>query len=512
MASPPPLQQPTVARRRRLSIDVYFVLYLTAIVLLLGTAPLARDAYQSDLEDVIIRLVDTRFTVEVERIGMYIPLGTGIQVAGSSGSSYMRADTINEVRATGAFDRVRFRILDVTDTISGTSGDPDNALLLRESDSTARFVWTDRDRRQQAVFLVRIEGVATPRIPQSVTDPELRAHITRILEERNLLRDTAEFYVNVVSLENIIAELGAEQAPGVSPREASTGDSLSPDEVIRRFLQQTPFQTFNRFAAVVRQPQIYSNPSGRWTQRVVISGVDPQSVSVESPAGVSIVGRTSTSIDVSSTAPATGTHPVRLTLRAADEESVTVEFEVHSVSVDRPTIPGTLYAGTAYDIDLRMSQIDSRRMTVDIVENGAVRREGFDPRFRYVPSTSSGNGEFVLYVDGERFDSYRFSISEIPEPELVLMRDHGDSVIVQSVSWGEYGGRPNRSIVAIKSGQNAGEPQLIAEEVDSHTHRIRRTWSVRRLDRSRSSDFLLRAYDQRGLEFETVLRISGAHR
>jgi hypothetical protein len=501
-----------MARRRRLSIDVYFVLYLTAIVLLLGTAPLAQDAYQADLEEVIVRLVDTRFSVEVERIGMYIPLGTGVHLTGSSAGSYMHADTINEVRATGSFRRVRFRILEVVDTLSGVAGDPDNALLLRQSDSTARFVWTDQDRRQQAVFLVRIEGEATPRIPESVTDPDLRAHVSRILEERNLLRDTAEFYVNVVSLEEIIAELRAEQAPGVSPDVDTAGDSLSPDEVIRRFLQQTPFRSLNRFAAVVLQPQIYSNPSGRWTQRVVISGVDPESVSVASPSGVRIVGRTATSIDVSSTSPATGTHSIRLKLRADEDEAVTVEFEVRSVSVDRPSVPATIYAGTGYDIDLRMNQIDAGRMTIDIVENGAIRREGAEPRFRYTPSASAGNGEFVLYVDGERFDSYRFSISQIPNPELVLLRDHGDSVVVQSVSWGEHGGRWNRSIVAIKAGQNAGEPQLIDEEIDSHNYRIRRTWSVRRLDRSRSADLLLRAYDQRGLSHETVLKITGTQR
>ena len=509
MTTPPPQPRPPGIRRRRLSIDVYFVLYLTAIVLLLGTAPLARDAYQSDLEDVIIRLIDTRFSVEVEQIGMYIPAAEPSPVSGVSIASTFSADTVNAIRATGSFERVRFRILEVVDTLSGTSGDPESALLMRRSDSTALFIWTDRRPRQQAVYLVRIEGVATPRIPASVDDPDLREHIARILEERNLLRDTAEFYVNVLSLQDIIAEAGAQQAPGFSTGEDTAATELTPDEIIQRFLQQSPLRAFSPFSAVVASPQIYTDASGRWIQRVGIAGVDPESVSILSPSGVSITGRYANAIDVSGSAPAAGSQSVRLTLGAAGDESVSVEFEVRAVSVDAPTIPRIMYANTEYDIDLRSGQIDPRRMTVRVNEGGATVREGLDAQFRYRPSRSSGTGEFVRLVDGRAFDSWRFTISEIPDPELVRVRDYGDSVIVQSVSWGEFNGRVNRSIVAIKEGQNVEEPRLVDEEVDRQTYQITRTWSIRRLDAGRKSGFVLRAWDQRGLSHSTDLSIAG---
>ena len=128
--------------------------------------------------------------------------------------------------------------------------------------------------------------------------------------------------------------------------------------------------------------------------------------------------------------------------------------------------------------------------------------------FKWGPR-SSGTGEFVRLVDGRAFDSWRFTISEIPDPELVRVRDYGDSVIVQSVSWGEFNGRVNRSIVAIKEGQNVEEPRLVDEEVDRQTYQITRTWSIRRLDAGRKSGFVLRAWDQRGLSHSTDLSIAG---
>ena len=168
-----------------------------------------------------------------------------------------------------------------------------------------------------------------------------------------------------------------------------------------------------------------------------------------------------------------------------------------------------MYANTEYDIDLRSGQIDPRRMSVRVNEGGATVREGLDAQFRYRPSRSSGTGEFVRLVDGRAFDSWRFTISEIPDPELVRVRDYGDSVIVQSVSWGEFNGRVNRSIVAIKEGQNVEEPRLVDEEVDRQTYQITRTWSIRRLDAGRKSGFVLRAWDQRGLSHSTDLSIAG---
>lgn len=506
MENSPGRQNPHTPRRRRLAIDVYFVLYLTAIVLLLGTAPLARDASELELEEAIARLIDTDFSIEVERVGMFIPLeGAAVPREASAESGSFRGDTINEVRASGTFESVRFRILEVVDTLSGERRDPENALLLRSSDSSARFLWTDGDRRRPAVYLVRIEGEAEPVIPPSVVEPKLRQRIRSILTERHLLRDTVEFTVNLVNLQQIIAQLQAEQAPGFSRAEGDTA-VVSPDEALLRFLQQNSLVGGRSFAAAVRQANVYASPDGSWSQGVAIAGVDPERVSVLSPEDVRITGRSASAIEISGPAPLSGSRPVNLTLRASNGEEVSVGFTVQAVSSESPSIPGTLYANTTYSLDFRTGQIDANRMTVSIVENGAVRREGLGPVLEYTPA-EAGTGRFERYVDGRPFDSWGFSVREIPSPSLTLVRDDGDSVIVRTTSFGQNNGAPNRAILTVLSGQNVGIPQLIDERVDPRTYTIRQTWSVRRKGGDRGERFELRVHDQRGYNFSNRIEV-----
>ena len=83
-------------KSKRPSVDIYFVLYLTALVLLLGTTPITTDNEREDLEEAVVRLMDLDFFIDVEKIGLYIPIR---HASDASLGEELRNDTINEDRS-----------------------------------------------------------------------------------------------------------------------------------------------------------------------------------------------------------------------------------------------------------------------------------------------------------------------------------------------------------------------------------------------------------------------------
>src|SRR5256885_316307 len=106
-------------RRRKVSIEIYFVLYLSAIILLLGTTPAHRSTREDQLEEVIRHLLVSDFKVKVDKVALlysFIPAGVSIDTSGTQ----LRRDSLNVITARGTFSHVEFKVLAIEDSANGT--------------------------------------------------------------------------------------------------------------------------------------------------------------------------------------------------------------------------------------------------------------------------------------------------------------------------------------------------------------------------------------------------------
>ena len=489
-------------RKRRPAVDVYFVLYLTALVLLLGTVPLTTDADRDELEEAIVRLIDLDFHIEAEKIGLFIPIR---HASMTSIGQNLRNDSINEVSAHGSFRSVDFRILDVTDTISGRALPPSPGMLIRSSDSTARFVWNAPPSEDPAVFFVRIEGRAVPRIPESVQDSDMRKRIEEILEDRAILRDTVRFLVNVISLEEIVAAMQAPAAPTLD----DSGDAGSPDLMLRlqELLAQGSSGTSGSFSALAARPFVLPSSQGSWTQEVMIVGTDVSSVRVVSPSDVHISGRSQRGVTISGDWSVGSNRQVDLILADGDNQQVAIDFEIRAVRSSPAPPPTLFYDDNVYSIDLTIPEISSSLLSVDIIENSAMQQQGKRPTFEYRPS-GPGNGEFVLYVEGNEYQRFPFEINQVPRAGGRVVVNNRDSVVLEVTTHGRINGRQNVGVVKIWKGQEVRDPRILSQQFDKGTLCVVQRWVI---DRSGDAEapFEVAIYDQRGMDFyRQILRIS----
>lgn len=492
-------QQP----RRKPSVEVYFVLYLTAIILLLGTTPSKRQS-EDDLEEAIIQLIDTDFEVDVQKIALiipYVPVGSSADPALANNK-----DTLNLIRAHGTFEDVRFRIVSIVDTLDDDQKAADVATLVSESDTSVRFQWTATTPTKPAVFLVAVEGEASPIIPDGVRSDELRERIEQVVSERGLMKDTAYFSVTVHPVNSREDVLALRSAP--FNRQLPGDDSLSINNAMMSAMNVLPsmVNSMNRgngLSAFPVQTTSYSTPGGSWRNVIQVLGAsDMKSVNIISDDDVRISSRGPTYIEVTGRGPVDGTKQVSLTISSPQGNAYS-SFMVQTRRWPSPVLKKKkLYIGKTYSIDLTTSEAGGEDITVDIYEDGRMLSNGGSrsARFTYVPSKGISSVRFVRKVNGEKVDEVTAPVEPLPKADIKRIEENENEMIVETTVYGD----DNTNVLRVAEG-NAREQEIPNSlEVNSDFQTIKKRWRVVPIDPDKPFTFVLHAWDERGREYKTI--------
>lgn len=494
--------QPAYSRRRKASIEIYFVLYLSAIILLLGTTPSRNHNEEGELEQAILHLLAPDFRVRVERSALlysFIPAGIMLDTTGAN----LRRDSINLVTARGRFSSVRFTIVSIEDSGSGQTLPPEaHATLTRRDERTAIFQWKPSPSDRNAVYRVTVVGTATP-LPPSDLKPELRDRISEVLRRHGTVSDSVTFTVNVFALRDqaMVSRMALLQTPTLgSDDPGASGDSADPlmpafPSISSLFGQQFEMQPLSVRVAAVQ---------GRlWRNRVSLGGnasfadLDLRT----DPPGITIVSQTPTLIELSGPAPANGERVVTLTAtRRSDGRTGSVSFAVRSATLPSPDIAQSMFVGQSYRLDFSVPDIPSENIAVEVIENDKVIISRNDRRsvITYQPS-GPGRVEFVRYVDDQRVDVSDAELRALPLPNLQQQRAQSNNteVILTTTCYGMVSGLPNRCRLVVQDG-NVLDPEQMDQRFDEKNKITTQTWRLRRRDAGQEFTFTAYALDQRG--------------
>ncbi|MBC8144720.1 MAG: hypothetical protein H7X80_03985, partial [bacterium] len=191
--------QPSGSKRRKVSIEVYFVLYLSSIVLLMGTTTSSK---HEDPDEVIraLREFMIDFHVDVEKVALVytmMPEELGVLPI----SQRLRQDSVNVVKAWGSVSNVTFEVAGIRDTSTGQMLPTQSVSLENQGPNEASVSWRPNGPMQNRVYAITIAASADPLVPAAVPAAS-RARVAAALRSEGRVRDTVTFTVSVFAVSN----------------------------------------------------------------------------------------------------------------------------------------------------------------------------------------------------------------------------------------------------------------------------------------------------------------------
>jgi hypothetical protein len=489
---PSPMQSPG-SKRRKVSIEIYFVLYLSAIVLLLGTTTQSKhedpDALIQTLREFMID-----FDVNVEKVALvYTMLPASLEMLPAT--EQLRRDSVNVVRAWGSVSDVRFEITGIRDTATGQLLPVESATLQNEGPFAAVVKWRPKGRIQNRVYAITVAASADPEVPSTVPVAS-RARVAEALRSEGRVFDTVTFTVSVFAVTN------PNQIHAVVARQQQIPDTPSTPilATVPRPGSIDPAVAGSTFKVIAGQDEVYA-VGGKWSAKVIVGGVvNPQTdvIATFEPSNVRIIGWDRDGFVIGGELPK-GRQVVRVTAtRKSDMSPSGTQITVAAAGLQDPRLPDDLYTGERYDLDFGTNDIDPSQIRVRILENGKVVTEAPYATVEYTPVTT-GRVVFERYINGALAGRYNATARALPYPSIGAVRkETDDRATIVTRSYGTISGRENKVSLRIVDGNVRDDAEEIEYRYDKATKTHIQTWRVWRQSEEREFAFTVWAIDLRG--------------
>ncbi len=495
--------------KRRRMIEIYFVLYIAALVMLLPSK--RNDLLPEANAELLAAIFRQSFTLVPEKTVLNCRL-----LADSSGYTLLSIDSTNQIICTGNVRDVQFECEIIDQSLKQSlklvsSQQSQNQLFTLKNiagKSAVEFKWMPpTHERMNRSFLVRVRANATP---NSLNGNDSLERLINAAGAR--LTAETQFSVNI-----LFANQGAYTPTGQFTQ-------------LIGFLPDTSAVASNPPAG--NQP-MFTNPLGdyylqpqnslvksiayqQWTNKVFMAGIASTELAkapiIKIERSQNDAGGTATiseirgnEIIVGGSSPSSGTMKVQLTAtRAADGKEMNVNFTIQPQPIQSPVIELKMYPGQSYTINPNLP------MLTDGGEIKAVLRDGNRERvvspqgapFTFTPDIADTQKilTFERFIGTKQIgQSLSVRIESYPPPEILEPSYRNGLVYLQTRSYGLVNGKMNESRLEVTEG-NAGNPvdQRGDMQRDAKSLVVIQTFRIRPLDAGKPFMFKIRAIDSRG--------------
>jgi hypothetical protein len=428
-------------------IDIYFVLYIAALVLVIpdqGTS-------KNDAAELVTSLLQTSFQLHVER-----PVLLCRVVRSGDSLTVLSCDSVNGIFHSGAMKNVRYDV-SVEDQSyqtqyainSHTTSQSSFFTLSGSADQGGvRFGWKPplADKRNR-LFRVNVSASATPVLPESLTE-EQRESLRKLTGDPNdvVVKATTQFTVALVFVDGGGASMAASQP--VSSQIAASGDTALArryEELLRQFEQ--PRATIAPRGEFFLQPQenvlkmIANQP---FVNRIRVYGADAsREVEAIRVSGANAYARIEGSeIIVSGMAPQSGSVAITLgARRSTDKKDTSIVFRVVAGALDSPQIPNSMYPGVTYTFQPRLPEVSGMPAGAVLRDDrgNEVVRSTQGEAFTFIPRVEDTSRTFSFersLNDRKIGQTYAIAIVPFPSPEIIDISMRNGQVWVRTRAYG----------------------------------------------------------------------------
>jgi len=469
--------------RSRRQIEVYFILYLAALLFLL---PNKRERAPESDPSLVRTLLSSRFFIVAAKPSLVCQISPV-----SSSTNVLSLDSVNTIALSGDVTDVHYEFTiedrserQIITTISARR--QASGIFRMEEDARfgeARFYWYPdlRDRRNRS-FNVKVVATARPVVPANI-DAATRARLEKLLNDEGRL-DTArtEFTISVIvgsgggnPFDTLIAAngIGVGQAPaltsggvvgnpafaqapfgsaGTLPNMAMRPSAPGEPDLVPRF-QQVETYPFQQWENIIQVSGMNLREETRQIPKVFVLRSNPN----DNSGNAVITDIRQQSIVLSGTAPsAGGVMQVRVPIvRSADGREFTTEFSVRALPVQRPNIPQKMYPGVEYTFDPALPFITGQELRAVLVEQQTGRERFSSPqaaKFTFAAKESDVGKNFVFTrgINNRNVgENYVISVEEFPAPEILELIPQNTIILVRARCFGQVNGQENRVTIDV---------------------------------------------------------------
>ncbi len=503
-------------RKPRRQIEIYFILYLVALLLLI---PDKQEKKPDSDPSLVYEILKSRFFISAEKPTLncqLVAIGDTVRV--------VALDSMNTVSFGGEVSEVHYEF-QVEDELQGqiltiSSQRPQLGVFTMREDTKrgiAEFSWQPaRNEKRSRTLKVRVIATGKPILPPTITRKDIREKLERILNEEGR-RDTVqtEFVINISFVDGgrNFAVLGQNVDSLVNAlQRASTLANVSAQPTI--VFNRTPLLPPGEFGLGAVNERVDALPFAQWENQVNVYGMINLRSETRTPPRIQII-RTDKSdgsgtanigevrenmLKISGIAPSSGLMTVRLSVVRSDGKQQITDFTVRSTSVAVPDIPKKMFAGVSYEFDPQLPFITGQEMRAVLLLGGKERAIGQQgAKFTFTPDESDIGKIFTFErtVGGKRIgEVYSLRVEEFPPPEIVEVVAQGTLDIVRTRSYGVVNGRENRVTLEAKGNLTASERYGDRERTQQQETFQR--FEVRRTEADKPFQGTLRAIDAKG--------------
>lgn len=505
-----------IRTKPRRQIEIYFILYLVALLLLL---PDKRERTPESDPSLVYEILKSRFFIAAEKPTLNCQL-----VAVGDSVRIIALDSVNTVSFGGEVSDVHYEF-QVEDELQGqvlsiSSQKPQLGVFTMQEDTKrglAQFFWQPaRNEKRSRTLNVRVIATGKPIIPPTITRPDVREKLERILNEAGR-RDTVqtEFTINISFIDGgrNFAVLGQNVDSLVSAlQRASTLASVAAQPTI--VFNRAPVLPPGEFGLGPVNERIDALPFGQWENQVNVYGMINLRTETRIPPRIEILRTDKTDGSGSATvsdvrenvliikgsAPSAGLMTVRLSVLRSDGKQQITDFTVRAMPIALPDVPKKMFAGVSYEFDPQLPFITGQEMRAVLLLGGRERAIGQQgAKFTFTPDEADIGKTFTFErtVAGKRIgEVYSIRVEEFPPPEIVEVVAQGAIDIVRTRCYGLVNGRENR--VTLEAKGNLTVSERFGDRERTAQQETFQRFEVRRSDVNEPLRGTLRAIDAKG--------------
>jgi len=510
---------------KRRGAEIYFVLYLSALILLL---PGKQEKKSSEAVDAITALFQQSFSLLPEKNSLLCRITTD-----STGASILQLDTSNVLLLTGNVRDITFECIvedqhnDEVIHVASKEGEHFSIVY----DSTKKLVFFSwhppismlTSLNTSMSYVVTVKAKAKPFI--SGKNPELQ----QLLKSTDAtLQTEARFSISILTeglgdappkivympAETTFTRMIFQSNP--TPQLPITPD-INSQKIGTPVIEQ-------EFALQPRDSKMEVMASQKWQNKIFVQGIYTPNDYAERPIVTVVYGKNDNSgtasledyregsILVGGIAPSNNAMTVKITgKRKYDNKEVSTEFIVDPKKLNDPIIPNFMYP--YYEFTFKPEMPSSNNLDARAVLKNSQRilednQQG--KPFTYKPDIED-TGKTVYFerlINGKPIGkSYAIRIKSFEPPQIVGKTNKEDLIEVFVRSFGKFDGRPNRSKILINeaNSKNVITAQDNSADFDAKDgFNTNQKFSIRPKDKSKPFSAVIYAIDKYGKQSDPI--------
>ncbi len=417
----------TIGRARK--IDIYFVLYLAALLFLLPDSKKDKNETNNEFQPTVL---EQSFSLYLEKTSLLCTVSID-----SNGINILSFDSVNTIFYTGNVRNIRMEFT-VQDQKIGLTSVIDNGnytgrffkVIESKAENAAYFYWQPTfDEFSNKSYIVDVTAYAIDN------------------QFNNEVKSRTKFSLNILFVRDIISSQGVLAENIID----STSDAIGLTQFSESSIRPVELLAYSNIIESIA----YEN----WSKQIFINGTLSRDVNRILPLKIirtpennggtaEIIDLKSSAIVIGGRTPFSGNMKVELAMfRKYDGQKISAEFNVVAKPIKQPDFPSEMFPEMSYVIKPNLPLL-SGLSTSAIIRDGMSERivsDGFSDIV--IKPDASDTGKIIVlerYINNNLRDKFNIIIKSIPEPKIIRIGSDGpNKVKLETRSFGLYKGKEN---------------------------------------------------------------------